>query len=341
MPVIARVGLPAITARRHYDEGSAEHLRLALILLDGAAEAILRRMVDDHQMWFMLGDRITALNLAIQAAGETEDLLPVHCMTFPSTAVGEAGQSTPVFLSNNQRNKLDREFGANVDVALYFRQVTPSEAQALRHLHEYRNGAYHRNELNEQSIREFVELYLRLVANLLRSIRPVMVRLYPLEDDESVRLMLGLDGAHMVSFSGVADAVSADLGADGGDDRAVLANNLGSRLTQVERRLQEVQQGLGVPWLTRADVTRLVQFNQPWPDDLEVVRATNKPVDEERLSSWVDGALAISHEPNYLRRFVAFASIDTPLAKFERQLEVVEMQLDREFQARVDELRGK
>jgi hypothetical protein len=337
-PFIARVGLPALAARNHYDEGGAEHLRLALILLDGSAEALLRRMVDDVQMWFTLGNRSREINLELLKAGETTRSLPLYTMTFPSTTVGALDRSMPVYLSKRQRDKLHSEFGPNVDVALYFRHVNLNEARALRHLHEYRNGAYHRDELNEESIRAFVELYLDLVARLMRSVKPLLVRLYPPEDLKSVRTLLGLDELYDVSLSGVAEAMCAGLSTSRIE---ILSNNLGFRLIQVARRIHELWEDLGVPGLTTSDVARLVQFDQPWPDDMDVIRGAKLPVTEMVLSSWAEKAADLSAESDTLRRFLAFASIDVPLGAFERQLEVVELQLDRETQLFIDELRGK
>ena len=130
---LVRVGISLLAARRYYDDGHPEHHRLALILLDGAAESLLRRLVNENEMWFSFGELMAGQNAEAATLGLDQPHV-VHDMTFPSDLVSEGAYGEPVHLSRTQRRKLDKEFGPNADVAVFFRRLSRDEAKALKHL---------------------------------------------------------------------------------------------------------------------------------------------------------------------------------------------------------------
>lgn len=339
LPLVTRVGLPSLVARRYYDEGHTEHLRLALILLEGATEALLRRVTQDSEVWFRIGELTQRTNE--EAAAEGLDPLPIHRMQFPSTATYRAAAATAVYLSNRQRKKLNYEFAPNVDVAFFFERLDLEQASALKALHEYRNAAYHRNVHNTRTAKVLVAIHLRLAAELMRSIRPVITRVWPPEDSEPVRRALGLEERYAVSLSGVADAISEGIEVNLVETARAFAEDLNLRLGQTDRRLSAIRSDLGVTFLSNDDMARLIQTEQPWPTDIEIVRATQTEVTGALLADWKRRAAILHEEPTALAVFSRFVEIDEPLTEFERQISLIEIQVDREVQSQIDELRGR
>lgn len=337
---LVRVGVPLMAARNYYDDGHPEHQGLGLILLDGATESLLRRLLEDNEMWLRMGELMAGQNAEALSFG-IEPPHSVHELTFPSDAVSLDEYGGAVHLSKTQRRRLDREFGPHVDVAVFFRNLSTEEGKALKHLHEYRNGAYHRNVLNMQTIQVLVELQLSVVATLLRSMRIGMTRIYPAVDWEPARAVLGLPEGSEVSYHRFADVLDKDLDLGGNKASAILGGNLTERLRKVDQRLGEVLTRLGIPWLTVNDVIALIQTPQPWPDSMAAIRALEPAVTRTKLDLWQRAFGDLGAGDTALSVFVRFVDIDLPLTEFEQDLEAVELAVDQMIQSLIDEHRGK
>ena len=126
-------------AKRFILDGDVERLRLALILLDNAVEAIMSRFIDerlsDARMYARLLEKVPAGPLDIKGEALRRNI------------------KANVIPSRRQR-KIERSF----DEKLTFlsndcRRLPPSAAQALSHLHKYRNETQHHDLIREGSIR--------------------------------------------------------------------------------------------------------------------------------------------------------------------------------------------
>ena len=162
--------------------GSTEQLRLALIVLDGVTELLLRRHVRGHAMFFNLGDRMQELNS--QAYESDDEKLPVFPMTFPLRPDDELpAERGAVYLSPRARGDLHRAFDPNVDVAVFYRAVARATGQALKDAHYYRNGAYHRDELDDVALEGIVAAQREAVSELLSKMSLIISPLGADEED--------------------------------------------------------------------------------------------------------------------------------------------------------------
>lgn len=118
MQVVVRTGLSLLTARKHYDEEHHEHQGSALILLDGATEPVLRRIVENHEIWFRLKELMARQNSETAAQGVGQP--PRRALHDVPLRSAKPWEPVPVHLSNKQRQKLHAYFDPNVDVAVFF-----------------------------------------------------------------------------------------------------------------------------------------------------------------------------------------------------------------------------
>ena len=337
---LVRTGLTLLEARKQYNDEHPEHQALALILLDGATESLLRQIVEYHELWFRLGELLAHQNAEAAAQGLDQPHV-VHSMTFPSEAQSAEGPA-PVHLSNGQRRKLHREFNPNVDVAVFFGCLTVDEGKALKHLHTYRNGAYHRNVINIRTVKALVELQLTVVASLLYSMPTSgMTRIYPPIDYGPMRAVLGLADEVGVTYPSFADILKEGIDPTAHEVLETLGRNLSERLALVKRRILRISDDMGTPGVSLEDWTALIQTPQPWPVGFAAIRALSPPVTMSKLTSWEDHVVSLATGETALQVFVRLVDVDLPLAKLEDEIQAIEDQLDREIQALIDERRGK
>jgi hypothetical protein len=108
----------AQTGRQLFDRGSVDELRLALVVLDGLAEMLLRFNTSVQDVPLDLGEAVVSMNAEYVDAG-LDAPMEVHHLRFPITLVKADIDGDPVVhLAKNQRRKL-YEFDPNVDVAVF------------------------------------------------------------------------------------------------------------------------------------------------------------------------------------------------------------------------------
>ncbi|WP_141677851.1 hypothetical protein [Microbacterium oleivorans] len=336
---IVRVGLSLLSARRFYDDGHPEHARLALIVLDGAAELLLRRFVADKEFSFRVGQIMFRQNNEAAALGE-DPPHDVHVMTFPSDVRGDRSFS-PIYLSRRQQDRLDREFGPTVDVAVFFGALSPDEGTALKHLHEYRNGAHHRNVINLRTVRVLVELQLTVMASLLESMPSGPIyRLYPPVDWSEARELLGLDESGQVNYGAFADRLRAGIEQGASDVTSSFGGNLRERIEQVARRVEQIRNDMAMPGVTTEMWLGLAQTPEPWPVG-EALHSLAPPVTTVTLDSWAEEVVRAEPDEAAFQTFARLAEIDHELTTLEDAIERVELQVDEAVQQLIDERRGK
>lgn len=301
----------------------------------------MRRLVNENEMWFSFGELMAGQNAEAATLGLDQPHV-VHDMTFPSDLVSEGAYGEPVHLSRTQRRKLDKEFGPNADVVVFFRRLSRDEAKALKHLHEYRNGAYHRNVLNLRTVGVLVQLQLSVVVSLLRATpQAPTTRIYPPIDWEPMREVLGLPPGSPVSYRVFADILERGIDLTGDEVSEILGGNLRDRLVQVKRRIGDIREQMAVPGVTFEDWVALVQTPQPWPVGTAEIRSHTPAVTLQQLELWETASVTRAESDTALRAFGRFADVDSSLTGLEDAIEAVEIQLDREIQRLIDERRGK
>jgi hypothetical protein len=145
-------------ARRYLEDGRPEHLRLALLLLDNAAEIQMDRRIKSDMYYEELKERMR------------NNLLNEQVETLPPT-LRELVSWVP--LTRSQKAKLDRCFDEKVDYMVgRGSHLDAGLARPLKHLHRYRNEAYHGAKVRTETIRTAALLLLEINCQLLLEIPP-------------------------------------------------------------------------------------------------------------------------------------------------------------------------
>lgn len=146
-------------ARRYIQDGRLQHLRLAFLLLDNAVEIQMDRRIKEDLQHDELKERLR--NNVLLLASQTQ--LPLQLQ--------ELIDWMP--LTRSEKFKLDRYFdekvaymvgrGGHLDASL----VGP-----LKHLHKYRNEAYHRAKIRPETIRTATLILLEINCQMLLTVSP-------------------------------------------------------------------------------------------------------------------------------------------------------------------------
>lgn len=231
-------------AKRLIQSGTLPHVRLALILLDNAAELIMYRELS-HK--FSQDDFYARIREYSQAAGAPDPFARKY--------------------ADEERRAAEREFTPMVKIlCLRLKMISEKQATVLRVCHEMRRDAFHRGTMNSAILRPVTELLFLTVAEMAKTF-PVHsysiggavptgenldfltrfgIREYELGDESGKekiysKLVAGISSAHSLS-----ETLSLDLEEridstveglsylnDGSSDRGQLDHNL--RYTQFWR----------------------------------------------------------------------------------------------------------
>lgn len=322
--------LLARTGKSLFESGSSEELRLALVVLDGLAEMLLRFNTGQRETWFELGS--VAHQTLVNAESQGLDVdLRVHQLTFPVVeTASELGVSALVYLSRNQRRKL-YEFDPNVDVAVFFGDLTPLEASALKPLHHYRNRAYHHNEARVGTLHGLVDVQMRVLSRLARSIRPIIsgpiassIGTIPPTLAEVAQALVVEDEINTDALvTSLRDALRAQIGA-------------------LDHRVQEIVQYINRPLqlVSFDDVVRLVQLPEPWPGLTEVRQAT-VPTLPETVLRWRTELERVGSSGEPLAAVAEYFRVEKPLARLMEDIVTTSNDVDRAIDREIDERRGR
>ncbi len=171
------------------------HLRLSLLLLDSAAELLMHRECQSRLDWAERDRQLVhqADELQAMTGKEMDWVAEARARIVPAA----------------KRKKINRDFGAKCDYLVSLGMIAEPHARVLMKLHQYRNEAYHRDQLRLGTLASAVKIYVYLVCSLMQdfpmhgtggfihlSPRPPEGLLKYLEDGESwLPLMLDRDGS--------------------------------------------------------------------------------------------------------------------------------------------------
>src|SRR6266853_117861 len=145
-------------ACRYIEDGRLERVRLALLLLDNAAEIQMDRRIRDDLSHHTLKERLRKQALIIP-----ENERPIILQ----------GLLQSEELTSSQKLKLDRLFDEKVNfLTEREHHLDPRLAGPLKYLHRYRNEAYHRARVRRETIRTAAIILLEINCQLLLSTRP-------------------------------------------------------------------------------------------------------------------------------------------------------------------------
>ncbi len=341
MEELQRAAVQLWEAQRLADHEDVPHVRLALLLLDNAAETSLLRSA---QRGLLLADWYSdmAYRLRDVASDQPEG------QRLKSEIDGKT-------LSKRRRRKIAHDFAGLADYVFEQEDFDlPAEfAECLKILHRYRNAAYHRDIVRSDVLGPAVQIYFFLCCHLLKHERHIMYQI-----DTIPPLILEMFGDRGPAGTWPGGSISSQgLGNDLADfflearglDHAGIASALSShllgRLATLERHLATI--GASVPpGINRYAVLQLVQqapveredFDKEMPEDFWTRPV---PVTESVLTEWERAADDLSSLPLALDALGLFAQIDQPLEELEEPVGRFIDDIDRAEQQPFDELRER
>lgn len=149
-------------ARRYIQDGRSQHLRLAFLLLDNAAEIQMDRRIKDDLNHDDFRERLR--NSVLQTAAQK-----------PQTPLPQTLQEIVdwIPLTRSEKLKLDRFYDEKIAYMVgRGGHLNASLAGPLKHLHKYRNEAYHRAKIRPETIRTATLILLEINCQMLLTVYP-------------------------------------------------------------------------------------------------------------------------------------------------------------------------
>lgn len=309
-----------------------EHHRLALILLDNAAELQLRRAVDGDLSHDELMERMRR-----QIATEPLETLP--------PTLREIAQRKP--LTADRKLKIGRYFGDKLHYLCNDkRRIAPTVAEVLDYLHEYRNHAYHGARFRPTTVRALGLLLLELNCELLETL-PKHWFSWHSSSDYSWLESYGFSGKY-VDGETVAPIIAKKL-KDGvtlglEDIRSPFVADASKRFKDIDESITFVQEN--VPVATSVDLAlKAAQYHafleasppptiQPFPDFAG-------SYDSRKLEQLRRQSYSIARAKTSQEAFRRFARTINALKEIERHVHGFAEAIDAEIQHQIDLARGK
>jgi hypothetical protein len=341
MDELERTAVQLWEAKRLAEYEDVAHGRLALLLLDNAAETCLMRSSQSLLAWAeMYGSMASHLRDVDPDDVEGQRLK------------GEIEAKT---LSRRRRRQIERNFGDLVDYV--FAQddfgLQSEFADCLKILHRYRNAAYHRDTVRPDVLGPAVQIYFFLCCHLLKHERQIFSQI-----DQIPTAVEEIFGDQMPAAAwpgGAADSASlgnelADFflsvrGLDHAGAASALSAHLLGRLAALDRHLATIGENV-LPGIKRWAVLQLVQQAPLEREDSDGEPPTDfwtqpVPVTEEVLAAWVAAATKLRDVMIAYDALRQFAGIEQPLERLEQPVGRFIEDIDRAEQHAIDEKRGK
>jgi hypothetical protein len=342
---LERAAVQLWEAKRLFAHRDVAHCRLALLLLDNAAETSLRRTARHSMLW---ADSYEHMAYALRAVE-------------PHDSAGRKLKRDILArtVSKSKRRQIERNFAALVDyVVEQAPSALPSEnAACLKILHRYRNAAYHQDAARADVLQPAVQIYFYLCCQLLRAEYAIWHEIARAPD--TILALLG-DTSRSTEWPDgffdtqtLAELVSLrlldDLELDHSSVANALADHLAARLTALSRHIETIGEIVGggrLPWVDRTLTLRLVQLAPRTREEAEAdvpadfwVRPL--PVTPAVLESWVSAVDELRLAPDAYLALREFAEVEEPLESLEGPVGRFIEEFEREQQQRSDEARGK
>ncbi|GIF16746.1 hypothetical protein [Actinoplanes teichomyceticus] len=336
-----RLGVQLSEARRLAKAGSIPRARLALLLVDNAAETLLRLSA------------ATYLSHADMNASIVRSIERLTLQTPDSQALLK--KHLPKVVSKTRRKKIDRDFNALTDYVFEHDDwpLDTEMATCIKILHRYRNDAYHKDKVRPDVINSAVVIYFYLVAHLLRH-RESVVWLIDAPPPGVLELLgvedLPDDGDLIRSHSSnrygqlMADRILHDFIPDHTDISGALSNHMLGRLRGIDRNLKEIADFHDFPFRHPEFALRLVQCTEEeWhsntpPDDFW---ARRNPITPATLTDWQKAAGELRRVTDALEALRTFADQEAAIVTFEERASELAMRVDQQIQHDIDLARGK
>lgn len=321
-------------ARRYIADGRMEQLRVALLLLDNAAEMQMVRAIEHELIREEMKERLK------------RDLhfVPAHQRT---GLLKELETFEP--LSDLRKEKIDRNFDEKIRYLSGRRNLFPqSIASPLRYLHRYRNDAYHKMQIRPETIRTSAIIYLEINCVLLSALKPYG-RGHSSGDDYSwLEETFGSDALSLMvddTFPERAvEQLRADLLPNLGAVQESLEDHLLDRVDGLCDSLNEIMEWLKLENRDKALLEAQLYYKQK-------TAATHEPQIERDgfipkytladVESISHNLRSIRETSDRLEAFARFSDLEDALEPIEHIIDVLAIDVDHAIQMEIDRRRGK
>lgn len=321
--------------------GTVSHARLAFILLDNAAEVIMRRNIEV---------RLTHNPSMECVLRQWKEILQQH----PGDAEARRyhDEVAREVVPRATRRELARLFDAKVDFIRDGGDLQEIESIVLKKLHRYRNELYHRDRLRAETVRSACLLYFDMTCALFERLPQYAIRTASthMESPPSLRKFNANESAtDYPTEEQITASLRADLGIDDVGLKTILAAHLTSRLDELDETISRAERSLfgeiaevvpQGPW--RQATIRLAQWeNESLPDTIGELLAARVRYSEADLAAWRQKVVDLQEAGGRLELFAAFADIEDAFEPFEERITDLDMRIDLEAQLELDRQRGK
>jgi hypothetical protein len=318
-------------ALRYIGDGRLERLRLALLLLDNAAEMLMAEYIRHALVRERWSERLREQWLQISEAGE----------------IPEAGKEALAFvpLTKKEKTNIDRNFEDKLNYLSIRDHVMPEHlVTPLLHLHQYRNEAYHRNHIRPDTIRMACLMLFEICCELTLILRPASLG-YSTDGDYSwLQERFGWSRKNMLGSwrEAVVEELRTSVIPTTDELTSVLSSYMDDRIEDFYRELDFLVENLNLDSRAAA-LTETIKFRK---DSIQYAgnEVPKKPL-EPRTIVWLE---ELRSKIPSIRRCAARVEAFHRFAELERELEPVEVALgeftsevDAHIQLQVDIARGK
>lgn len=321
-------------SKRLIHDGGVPQLRMALLLLDNAAEILMYRTAENEFLvsgWYeRMWQRLTELPVPPPDEDWVKD---IRARIIPDSL----------------KRKIRKFFDEKVRYLTEDRNLLqPAVAQVLSSIHRYRNEAYHRDKVRKEIIRPVVLLLYEVVCDLLPRLRPHGVSFLGGEDYSWLEERYGVkyfEAADESGLSAIGSSLRRELPLSLEELREALISHLNERLDDVMQALQFIGED-GLSGATAEEVLKTVQF---WSSGTETRQFPNTdeyrnfdpPYTLKTIERWRERIQAMHRIQDKMDLFVEFASRENTLEPIELLVHERAAELDAYIQLQIDIMRGK
>lgn len=333
-------------AKRYLLDGSLPALRIALILLDNAAELILDRWITGQIAQDDLRQRIQERLRDVPLPPEFEQR--INEISSNIRSVEHAEPYNTRFLTREERKNVARKFPCKVWYVTDIKHALPPLiSEVLLHLHRYRNDAHHSAYVRPQTLKISVMIFLELCCQLLTSLRPSSLSMGSSDNFSWLKRRFGVNPTDLFYNYQLIMDILADLreGLPIGDIsmREVLAEHLEYRIEDVIEGLDFISKTLRIDRataLTRAQEFTLAYLEQEQPYE-NVPRNLDHPVSLGSLEALRETARRIRRVDDYVTAFKIYARTDITLERIEYMVNQLVWEIDRWIDMQIEEMSWK
>jgi hypothetical protein len=324
-------------ALRYIDDGRIERLRLALLLLDNAAELQLDGRVRDHMAIEEINERTREQTVLIT------ELMPESRAELPGLLT-EIVAWEP--LTKAQKRALDRFFDEKLRfLSERYTTLDPSLAKIISYLHRYRNEAYHEARVRVETVRTAALIYFEANCALLLTV--FSVHSYASNEDYSwLEERFGIRSTGLFIGGGLQHVVDRL--------RKPVLPNLETVVDTLKSHLDDRIEGL------LADLDFIVDGSRPENRDEAAriaqlfaglergdIRGSTSP--DDYVGRWTLGEVedtkqaigSLSDAVDRLDAFSRFAEIEQRIEAFEQDIRPLVVIVDQMVDEEIDRRRGK